>query len=144
VTLGHTGRVLGKPKIGGARPDLRLCGHGISEELHDQSPWHVDAVRQHLAGLGTPGAFHPDAHFQDVDGEFVGYEELEGFSDSLQSRFPGARFTLTAVTSIGNAIRASLTFGPPERSDAVTGMDFVIVDGDKISQLYAFVERPGD
>ena len=28
--------------------------------------------------------FHPDAHFQDVDGEFVGYEELESFSDSLQ------------------------------------------------------------
>ena len=58
--------------------------------------------------------------------------------------FPGARFTLTAVTSIGNAIRASWTFGPPERPDAVTGMDFVILDGDKISQLYAFVERPDD
>ncbi len=88
--------------------------------------------------------FHPDAHFKDVDGEFVGYEELEGFSDSLQARFPGARFTLTAATSIGNAIRASWTFGPPERPDAVTGMDFVILDGDKISQLYAFVERPDD
>ena len=50
----------------------------------------------------------------------------KGFSDSLQSRFPGARFTLTAVTSIGDAIRASWTFGPPERPDAVTGMDFVI------------------
>ncbi len=88
--------------------------------------------------------FHPDAHFQDIDGEFVGYEELEGFSDSLQSRFPGARFTLTSVSSIGNAIRASWTFGPPEHADAVTGMDFVILDGDKISQLYAFVERPLD
>ena len=88
--------------------------------------------------------FQPDAHFLDEDGEFVGYEELEGFSDSLQSRFPGARFTLTAVTSIGNAIRASWTFGPLERPDAVTGIDFVILDGDKTSQLYAFVERPGD
>ena len=28
--------------------------------------------------------------------------------------------------------------------DTVTGMDFVILDGDKISQLYAFVERSGD
>jgi len=59
--------------------------------------------------------FHPDAQFHDPDGEFVGYEALEGFSDSLPSRFPGAQFTLTGATSIGNAIRASWTFGPPEQ-----------------------------
>jgi SnoaL-like domain len=88
--------------------------------------------------------FRPDARFHDADGEFVGYEALEGFSDSLQSRFPGARFTLTAATAVGNAIRASWAFGPPERPDAVTGMDFVILDGDKIRRLYAFVERPGE
>jgi hypothetical protein len=86
--------------------------------------------------------FRPDAQFYDTDGEFVGYEALEAFSDSLQSRFPGARFTLHAATSLGNAVRASWTFGPPERPDAVTGMDFVILDRDKIGQLYAFVERP--
>ncbi len=86
--------------------------------------------------------FRPDAHLHDTDGDFVGYEALEGFSDSLQARFPGARFTLTAVTSIGNAIRASWNFGPPERPDAVTGMDFVIFDGEKISQVFAFVEPP--
>jgi hypothetical protein len=84
--------------------------------------------------------FRPDAHFQDLDGEFVGYDALEDFSDSLQSRFPGARFTLTAATSLGNAIRAFWTFGPPEHPDVVTGLDFVIFDGGKISQLYAFVE----
>jgi len=88
--------------------------------------------------------FVPDAHFNDIDGEFVGYEGLERFSDSLQSRFPGARFTLIAATSIGNAIRASWTFGPPEHPDAVTGMDFVILDDDKIGQLFAFVERPDE
>ena len=88
------------------------------------------------------GLFLPDAHFRDKDGDFVGYEALEGFSDSLQSRFPGARFTLIAAASIGNAIRASWSFGPPEHPDAVTGMDFVILDGDKISQLFAFVEPP--
>lgn len=90
------------------------------------------------------GLFRPDAHFQDADGEFVGCEALEGFSDSLQSRFPGARFTLTAATRVGNAIRATWTFGPPERPDAVTGMDLLLIDGDSISQLYAFVERPDE
>ena len=86
--------------------------------------------------------FRPDAQFHDKDGDFVGYEALERFSDSLQSRFPGARFTLTEITSIGAAIRASWNFGPPERPDAVTGMDFVLLVGDKISQLFAFVEPP--
>jgi hypothetical protein len=88
--------------------------------------------------------FRPDAHFHDKDGAYVGYEALETFSNSLQSRFPGARFTLTEVTSIGTAIRASWNFGPPERPDAVTGMDFVVLDGDKVSQLFAFVEPPVD
>ena len=86
--------------------------------------------------------FRPDAHFYDKDGDFVGYDALEDFSDSLQSRFPGAQFTLSAATAIGSAIRASWNFGPPERPDAMTGMDFVILDGDKISELFAFVEPP--
>jgi SnoaL-like domain len=85
--------------------------------------------------------FWPDAHFYDEHGEFVGYDELEGFSDALQSRFAGARFALTAAATTGNAIRATWTFGPPERPDAVTGMDFVLLDRGKISRLYAFVER---
>jgi hypothetical protein len=88
--------------------------------------------------------FRPDAHFHDADGEFVGYEALESFSDSLQSRFAGARFALTAATTVGNAIRATWIFGPPERPDAVAGMDFVIFDGPKIGLLYAFVERPDE
>jgi hypothetical protein len=92
--------------------------------------------------LAIEDLFRPDAQFHDKDGDFVGYEALERFSDSLQSRFPGARFTLAAATSIGNAIRASWEFGPPERPNAVTGMDFIILDGDKISQLFAFVEPP--
>jgi hypothetical protein len=86
--------------------------------------------------------FQPDATFHDADGEFVGYDALEGFSDSLQSRFPGARFTLVQATALGNAIRASWTFGPPDHPDVVTGMDFIVLNGEQISALYAFVELP--
>ncbi|MGB0092836.1 MAG: hypothetical protein WBP81_09930 [Solirubrobacteraceae bacterium] len=38
--------------------------------------------------------YRPDIRFTDRDGEFVGYEALESFSDSLQARFPGERFEL--------------------------------------------------
>ena len=53
-------------------------------------------------------------------------------SDSLQNRFPGARFTLAEPPrTVGNAIRAFWHFGPPGNPRAVSGMDFVILDGEK-------------
>ena len=55
-----------------------------------------------------------------------------------------SKVTLTAATTVGNAIRTSWTFGPPERPDAATGNDFVVLDENEISSLYAFVERPDE
>jgi len=85
--------------------------------------------------------FHSDVRFHDPDGEFVGYEGLERFSDSLQSRFPGARFTLARPPQrLGDAIRAYWTFGPPAQPAAASGMDFIILSEGKVSALYAFVD----
>ena len=85
--------------------------------------------------------FHKDVHFYDRDGEFVGYEGLERFSDSLQSQFPGAGFTLAEPPQrLGDAIRAYWRFGPPAKPAAVSGMDFIILSENKASSLYAFVE----
>jgi len=85
--------------------------------------------------------FHSDVRFHDPDGEFVGYEGLERFSDSLQSRFPGARFTLARQPQrLGDAIRAYWTFGPPAKPAAVSGMDFIILSEDRARTLYAFVD----
>jgi hypothetical protein len=56
---------------------------------------------------------------------------------------PGARFTLAETPrTVGNAIRAFWHFGPPGNPQAVSGMDFVILDGEKASNLYAFVDDP--
>jgi hypothetical protein len=86
--------------------------------------------------------FHEDARFYDPDGEFVGYEQLERFSDSLQRRFPGSHFTLVSPPQqLGNAIRAFWHFGPTDGSESIKGMDFVLWDGARIKVLYAFVER---
>ncbi len=87
--------------------------------------------------------FHEDVRFHDRDGEFVGYEGLEVFSDSLQSRFPAAEFTLAGQPQrLGDAIRAYWHFGPPAKPDAVSGMDFIILSDDKANSLYAFVDAP--
>jgi hypothetical protein len=85
--------------------------------------------------------FHSDVRFHDPDGEFVGYEGLERFSDSLQSRFPRAQFTLARPPQrLGDAIRAYWTFGPPGTPGAVSGMDFIILSDGRASALYAFVD----
>ena len=81
--------------------------------------------------------------FHDPDGEFVGHDGIEAFSDSLQRRFPGARFKFAdAPQMLGNAIRGIWQFGPPENPQAISGMDFAIWDGRRVTALYAFVENP--
>jgi SnoaL-like domain len=85
--------------------------------------------------------FHEGVRFHDPDGESVGYAGLEAFRDWLQKRFPGARFTPAgAPRTLSNAIRAFWHFGPPDNPQAVSGMDFVILDGEKASSLYAFAD----
>ena len=60
--------------------------------------------------METFAAFHPDVQFFDRDHVFVGYEQLEGFSDSLQRRFKSDRFVMTsAVERLGNALRVFWT-----------------------------------
>ena len=41
---------------------------------------------------------------------------------------------------LGDAIRAYWFFGPPDKPRAVSGMDFVILDGGKARTLYAFLD----
>ena len=80
--------------------------------------------------------FDEDVIFHDPDGEFVGYDGIEAFSDSLQRRFPGARFKLAdAPQTLGNAIRGIWHFGPPDNPEAISGTDFAIWDGHRVTAL---------
>ena len=89
--------------------------------------------------------FAGDVRFYDPDGEFAGHAGLEKFSAALRARFPAAHFALAAPPqTAGNGFRAFWSFGPPEHPDAVSGMDFVIWDGERASALYAFVDRPAE
>jgi hypothetical protein len=87
--------------------------------------------------------FTEDIHFQNQQGEFLGYAGLERFSASVRDRFPTARFSLFgAPEAIGDVFRAFWRYGPPEKPEMVTGMDFVIWDGELAKVLYAFVNPP--
>jgi hypothetical protein len=43
-----------------------------------------------------------------------------------------------------DGFRAFWRYGPPEKPEMVTGMDFVIWDGERARVLYAFVNTPTD
>ncbi len=87
--------------------------------------------------------FTEDIRFQNQQGEFVGYAGLDRFRASMRDRFPNARFSLIgAPETIGDGFRAFWRYGPPEKPEMVTGMDFVIWDGERAKVLYAFVNPP--
>jgi hypothetical protein len=79
--------------------------------------------------------FDPDVDLHDPDGEFIGYDALEAFSNALQQRFPGARFEMVGHPDrVGNALRTNWRFGPDR------GTDFVLLHDQKVRSLYAFVQ----
>jgi hypothetical protein len=79
--------------------------------------------------------FHPDIDLHDPVGAFMGYDALEAFSNSLQQRFPGARFEIIGHPDrVGNALRTSWRFGPD------SGTDFVLLQDGKVRSLYVFVQ----
>jgi SnoaL-like domain len=87
--------------------------------------------------------FAEDIRFHDADGDLTGHAGLEQFSASLRAQFPTARFELVSPPLIvGSAFLAAWRFGPPEQPGVVTGSDFVLWDGERASELYAFVRRP--
>ncbi len=91
-----------------------------------------------LGGSAIEAHFLDEVRLSRPGGEFTGHDALERFS-ALQRRFPGARFTLAKPPQqLGDAIRACWFFGSPGKPPAVSGMDFVILDGGKARALYAF------
>jgi hypothetical protein len=85
--------------------------------------------------------FRSDVVFHYGDAEYVGFEALEGLSDEMQSRYPGAQFTLTAATSVGNAVRASWVLKAADGHEVEHGTYFATLEADKICSLYGFVEH---
>jgi len=84
--------------------------------------------------------FRHDVVFHYGDAEYVGFEALEGLSDAMQSRYPGAHFALNAASTVGNAVRASWVLKASDGSEIEHGTYFAMLDGDQICSLYGFVE----
>ncbi|WP_035347297.1 nuclear transport factor 2 family protein [Edaphobacter aggregans] len=84
-----------------------------------------------------------DGVFIDPEGRHSGYAALDEAVESLLRRFPEFVFVerepLDAFHGLG---RLGWGFGPAGQEPAVTGLDVVVVAGERITALYTFLDKP--
>ncbi len=83
----------------------------------------------------------PDIVFSDPHGRQVGHQALEAAVTALQAKLPGYVFTVISGPDVlQDSGRLAWAFGPPEDPRRITGMDVVVVRGERIAALYTFLD----
>jgi hypothetical protein len=83
-----------------------------------------------------------DGVFVDPDGSHRGHAALDEAVEKLLQRFPGFAFTELGPCETFHGIgRLAWGFGPPNEAPAVTGLDVVVTDGDRLNALYTFLDH---
>jgi hypothetical protein len=81
--------------------------------------------------------------FSNPHGRHLGHEALDGAIASLDERLPDYVFkNMSAPQSLQDSGRLAWSFGPPEEPERVTGLDVIVVRGDRIAALYTFLDKP--
>ncbi len=97
-----------------------------------------DETRRRLA---LQDVMAEDVVFSDSEGRNTGHDALNDAVTALLARFPGFVFAeLSPPQVISDAGYIHWGFGPPDEPPRVTGMDVVVVRGEKIVALYTFLD----
>jgi hypothetical protein len=87
--------------------------------------------------------FVEDAVFSDPHGRHQGREALDGAVVALHELLPGYVFKeIGAAQTLTDSGRLAWSFGPAEDPQRITGLDVVVVRGDRIAALYTFLDKP--
>jgi hypothetical protein len=87
--------------------------------------------------------FVEDLVFSDHHQRHVGREALDGAVRALHERLPGYAFKpIGGAQTLTDSGRLAWSFGPTEDPERITGLDVVVVRGDRIAALYAFLDEP--
>ena len=98
----------------------------------------TDATRRRelLGRLYTTDSTYTDPHV-----DLRGPDEIEGFVAQTQERFPGFTFTLGgAVDAHHNQARFQWHAGPDSAPDQFVGFDVIVIDGERIRNVYGFMD----
>jgi hypothetical protein len=87
--------------------------------------------------------FVEDAVFSDPHQRHQGREALDGAVAALHELLPGYVFKeIGAAQARTDSGRVAWSFGPAEDPQRITGLDVVVVRGDRIAALYTFLDKP--
>jgi hypothetical protein len=87
--------------------------------------------------------FVEDAIFSDPHQRRQGREALNGAVAALHELLPGYVFKEIGVAqALTDSGRLAWSFGPAEDPQRITGLDVVVVRGDRIAALYTFLDKP--
>jgi hypothetical protein len=87
--------------------------------------------------------FVEDVVFSDPHQRQVGREALDGAVAALHERLPGYLFKeIGAAQTLTDSGRQAWSFGPAEDPQRITGLDVIVVRGDRIAALYTFLDQP--
>jgi hypothetical protein len=84
-----------------------------------------------------------DAVFSDPHDRNVGREALDQAVVALHKLSPGHAFKeIGPAQTLTDAGRLAWAFGPAEDPQRITGLDVIVVRGDRIAALYTFLDEP--
>jgi hypothetical protein len=111
---------------------LRENIHGVFSEL--------DTDKRHKA---IARLWAEDGVFIDHNARYEGHSRIALAADGLAKKFPKFVFTergeIMAFHGVG---KLGWGFGPPGAEAVVTGIDVLVIKGDKIGALYTFLDPP--
>jgi SnoaL-like domain len=110
----------------------------LRENLHGVFGEH-DALkrRKNIARLWAE-----DCIFVDHTSRYEGHSGVERAAAGLGEKFPDFVFTERGIQAFNGVGKLDWGFGPAGGKTAVTGIDVLVMKGDKIGAIYTFVDPP--
>ena len=85
--------------------------------------------------------YTPDCTYTDPHVDLRGAEQIDGFMEQTQERFPGFTFTLGgAIDAHHNQAGFQWHAGPADRPDAYVGFDVILGEDGRIRNVYGFMD----
>lgn len=95
-----------------------------------------DRRRELLEGLYTPDCTYTDPHV-----DLRGPEQIDGFIEQTQERFPGLTFRLgSPIDAHHDQARFQWHAGTADAPDTFVGFDVIVTDDGRIRSVYGFTD----
>jgi hypothetical protein len=108
----------------------------VARYLESFNETEVDRRHELLEELYTPDCTYTDPHVN-----LQGAEQIDGFIEQTQERFPGVAFTLGGpIDAHHNQARFQWHAGPAETPDAYVGFDVIVTEDGRIRNVYGFMD----